>query len=1282
MLYNERMINEEYLTRTIDWKGLFDEKTLEEAKQLLNARRFKNFTFSPSSAKATVQDLSGRTSYQVTVGGAPASYSDSWESRAFRCSCPHRSSFYYGQRVSPCAHKALVLMLWEKGHGPWTFRESEEEHAYRLLREQEREERDRREALKAETRNIPESPLKILPPKKQGDRIPFFDLHKLLEKERTSLYALTRAEELLKAGEASLSSAELSYHSSGAQCLDVTGVTTDILEECRVRLTLLMDGLDEVRCSCSDAWHYGLTYYADPAQHKRELCGHVLAVCRLLADHLQKEDPGDATDRAAERLFSAFQNITEAKEISEEGKTEERQRTLVLTPLIQISGDDPLLSFRIGRTGAKAYLLKNPRALINAYEDGGSLSVGKNLTADFSREDFTEESMPWLTFLRQRISETDDVNERLNARSRFYYGTTLSVSNKETLTGTYLDRFYTLTEGKSVEAGASGRGGTKNIQVGHVSPRITLKAEALTKEDGEVIGLAVRGEMPIILNGALDLYFLDAAHLSRSTAEEVEAIYPLAAAANGSRKLLFRVGKTGLSEYYYRILPELLANPYVFYEDSNAGPLEEILPPEAIFSFRLSYDRDQDILCKAMVSYEDREYPLWLPPGEGEYHDIRQEERVKEALGKYFALSPEGYTADGDEDTLYRILTEGVSELSRFGEVRGTKEFRLELVRPAPSMGVGVSVESGLMELSLLSEDLKEEELLAIWNSYRLKKKYYRLGSGEFVSLTNAPQLDSFDALAGSLELSPEELMGHSVKLPLYRALYLNKMLEAHDELSADRDKTYRRLINSFNTIRDGEYESPSELSGTLRPYQLYGYKWLRTLDAAGFGGILADEMGLGKTVQMIAHLEALREENTLTLSLVVCPAALIYNWQEEFSRFAPALKTAVAAGGIKERRALYQSLKEKKKENPLVLITGYELLRKDIAWYEPLSFHTMVLDEAQHIKNMKAAVTKAVKVIKASHHFALTGTPIENRLSELWSIFDFLMPGFFYRHEEFQRRFETPITKNKEEAATRRLKDMVSPFLLRRLKTDVLKDLPPKLEEVRYARFAEEQRKLYDAQVVRLRSMLGSMAGGGSQAGKEKIEIFAELMRIRQICCDPSLVFENYNGESAKREACLTLAESAIEGGHRMLIFSQFASMLELLEKDLQERGISCFMLTGKTPKEKRLTMVHSFNEGSCPVFLISLKAGGTGLNLTGADIVIHYDPWWNLAVQNQATDRAHRIGQTKQVTVYKIIVKDTIEEKILKMQEAKKDLAEAVLSGEESSLFRLSAEELMDLL
>ena len=410
-------------------------------------------------------------------------------------------------------------------------------------------------------------------------------------------------------------------------------------------------------------------------------------------------------------------------------------------------------------------------------------------------------------------------------------------------------------------------------------------------------------------------------------------------------------------------------------------------------------------------------------------------------------------------------------------------------------------------------------------------------------------------------------------------------------------------------------------------------------------------------------------------VSLVICPASLVYNWGEELRRFAPRLKTGLVTGTKKERSRIIEDYRRYD-----VLVTSYDLLKRDIYSYKGKSFRFEIIDEAQYIKNHTTAAAKSVKLISAQTRFALTGTPIENRLSELWSIFDYLMPGFLYSYARFQADIEQPVVKSENEETMQRLRRMVSPFILRRRKEDVLRDLPEKLEEVRYAGMEAKQRKLYDGQVIRMKADMSRKSE--SDFRRNRLQILAELTRIRQICCDPSLILENYDGGSAKREVCMELIRGVIEGEHKALVFSQFTSMLELLEKDLKREGIDYYKITGATLKERRLEMVKEFNENTVPVFLISLKAGGTGLNLIGADVVIHYDPWWNVAAQNQATDRTHRIGQTRVVTVYKLIAKGTIEERILEMQQNKEKLAEDILSGENIASSTISREDLLDLL
>jgi SNF2 family DNA or RNA helicase len=473
-----------------------------------------------------------------------------------------------------------------------------------------------------------------------------------------------------------------------------------------------------------------------------------------------------------------------------------------------------------------------------------------------------------------------------------------------------------------------------------------------------------------------------------------------------------------------------------------------------------------------------------------------------------------------------------------------------------------------------------------------------------------------------------------------------------------------------------------------MREYQIEGYKWLCMLNSVDFGGILADEMGLGKTLQMIAFLLAQKNAGELTANnpaLIVCPASLVYNWQTEFARFAPDMRVVAIDGTKAERRVLFADPAAE------VYVCSYDIVRIDLEDFSERSLSYAVLDEAQYIKNHTTKTTRAIKRLTAKHRFALTGTPIENRLSEVWSIFDFLMPGFMGTYESFRKRYEADVIGGDEHAIAR-LHSLVSPFIMRRLKASVLADLPEKMDSTVYVHMPETQRKLYDASEQQLRETLNvqkkksgsrGVRRGTAPSEKSKIEVLAEITRLRQIALDPCLVFENYKGDAAKADAILELVTQAAESGRKALVFSQFTSYLEILAEKLSKEGRDFYTITGATPKRERVRLVEAFNTDDVGVFLVSLKAGGTGLNLIGASVVIHADPWWNSAAMNQATDRAHRIGQTRDVDVYKVIAKGTIEERILDLQQRKSDLADAIISESEGiALSSLSTDDLLSLL
>jgi superfamily II DNA or RNA helicase len=466
------------------------------------------------------------------------------------------------------------------------------------------------------------------------------------------------------------------------------------------------------------------------------------------------------------------------------------------------------------------------------------------------------------------------------------------------------------------------------------------------------------------------------------------------------------------------------------------------------------------------------------------------------------------------------------------------------------------------------------------------------------------------------------------------------------------------------------------DLEAVLRPYQKEGAGWLHFLRSHGFGGILADEMGLGKTVQVLAHLRALKQSGggPAGPSLVVCPSSLVFNWEAEARKFTPGLRVLALHGA--ERRGLFAEIPSHD-----LVITSYALLRRDAAHYRGLEFDTAVLDEAQHIKNRQTQNAQAVKAVRARHKLVLTGTPMENSVLDLWSIFDFLMPGYLGAAEDFRQRYEIPIMRDRDAGAQARLARRLRPFVLRRRKREVAADLPEKIEQVSFCELNPEQRAVYQ-QVLEAgrREVLDSVNTRGL-AGSRMVVLTA-LLRLRQICCDLRLLkTSGAAAVSGKVELFHELLEEALDGGHRALVFSQFTSMLSLLKEELSARDIRFCYLDGSTTDRARV--VNQFQrDAGVPVFLISLKAGGVGLNLTGADTVIHFDPWWNPAVEAQATDRAHRLGQKKVVTSYKLIARGTVEEKILNLQTRKRALTQGLLGGEETLAEAANWEDIRELL
>lgn len=923
------------------------------------------------------------------------------------------------------------------------------------------------------------------------------------------------------------------------------------------------------------------------------------------------------------------------------------------------------LEFKIGIE--QKYVLKNISAFLVSVRNSEKVHYGKKLDFYHNVDAFTEKSARLIRFMQQQ-----EEDKKRQSRFHAYYVSTGGYERVMELDGVGIDRFFAAVGAESFYA-VLGHGEEKLYQVAEEpkSPLLTIKPGTE--------GIFLELEYLNTIDGSDCYYFYNEDTIYRSKdslKEELGDFFDYLQRKTGGESY---IAANELAMFCRDLLPLLKKNFVVVSEGFD----ESLYVPQKP-EFELYLDRQDPNVAgaKLLAVYGEEKYNVLEKVASGQVRDLSEEMRIRSLVEPYFneyTLGQTVFVLSHDEELLYQLLSGGLQRLSEYMTIYTSESFRGMKVVSSPAVSVGVKLKSGLLELEIRSKEMPPEELAYLLTKYDRRKKYIRLKNGDFLDIRD-DGLGLLAEVSEDLQLSENKLKRGQILVPKFRAMYLDAALKDNHALTIEKNREFKGIVRSMKTIEDSDFELPETLKHVMRSYQKSGFLWLKTLRENGFGGILADDMGLGKTLQVISLLLAEQQEvrngsKKALRSLIICPASLVYNWQKEMERFAPELSTAAVTGPAAERSRMIRSSGEGQ-----VLITSYDLLKRDTEVYQDMLFAIQVIDEAQYIKNPGTQAAKGVKKINASFRLALTGTPIENRLSELWSIFDYLMPGFLYSYQRFRKEIEIPVVVNQDRDKMERLKRMIRPFILRRLKGDVLTDLPEKLEENMFARMEGEQLALYDAHVLRMKEMLEKKSE--KEFRTDRIQILAELTRLRQICCDPSLLLENYRGESAKADMCMELIQNAVNAGHKILLFSQFTSMLDLLAGRLKKDGIAYHMLTGTVTKEKRMRMVEEFNRDEVPVFCISLKAGGTGLNLTAADIVIHYDPWWNVAVQNQATDRAHRIGQKNVVTVYKLVSEGTIEEKILTIQERKKRLAQQVLEGGGMDSASFTKEEILELL
>lgn len=979
--------------------------------------------------------------------------------------------------------------------------------------------------------------------------------------------------------------------------------------------------------------------------------------------------PNKETHRAFNQLLNTFLEINnKEEELAQDGTS-----SIKLVPIFLYNDTDKKLKveFKIGNKQ-----LTKINNLPDFFERMLNREKYKyNNVLEFIHEEnaFEEQSRPLLKFLlkyAEIIKYANDVNNNYA-----YYGRNFNVNNV-VLSNTGLDELFEILKGKTVEFET--KTGERKIQF--IDEPIDIKF-ILEKSDENTYCLTPNIDVYgyDIFYGKNYSYFLidNKMHKCLPKVEnrnlELLEVYK----KNYTQSIVFN--ENNLRNFFAIVVPKIKDNFEI--KNIDKEQIEKYMPKDLYVKIYLDYNEKGYIVADVKFCYGNVEFnPIKNVNLEITRNAIQENEVLDTFVQTGFMLdSANARLVLANDEKIYNFLSKEIEDYMKKFEVLVAENFKKKDIKKIKIKSIGVKIENNLLDINLEDFKFNIYEIKDIINKYKLRKKFYRLKDGTYISLEKNSSLDFLENLTDNIEIEDENVEENSIKLPIYRALYLEKIFKNMPNTNIQKNEYYKNMISQIEDRQiDLSTKIPPKLNAELRTYQKIGYKWLRTLEQYKMGGILADDMGLGKTIQLLAVILSYVQKNkgNVKPSIIICPSSLALNWYNEIQKFTSTLKALVISGDYLERKRKIEEIGKYQ-----VIITSYDSLKRDIDLYKNYCFKYVVADEAQYIKNNNTKNSKAIKTINAETKFALTGTPIENSLSELWSIFDFIMPGYLYKYKKFKELYETPIIKEQNEDVMNKLKKQIEPFVLRRTKGEVLTELPDKTVTILNNEMSEEQYNIYMSYMAQARKEIMSQIDiNGFE--KSQIKILSLLMRLRQICCHPKLFLREYEGESSKLNQCIEIIQDAVLGGHKILLFSSYTSMFEIIEEKLKNIGVKYLKLTGQTKVGERIELVDKFNTNeNIKVFLISLKAGGTGLNLTGADMVIHYDPWWNLSAENQATDRTYRIGQKRNVQVYKLITKNSIEEKIYELQQKKAKLIDNMLSTDATFINKLSKDDILAL-
>lgn len=896
-----------------------------------------------------------------------------------------------------------------------------------------------------------------------------------------------------------------------------------------------------------------------------------------------------------------------------------------LIPQVKSTFNRLSLSYKIASD--RSYTIKNLNTFIQNVKANEIVEYGNALVTDHNSKAFDSSSLKQIRFIKEYFHLKDD-------------------DRSIRITSDNIDDFF-LTHYDNLDININ----FTTIDLQNFILEIQKDEDYTTIKYKEPDGITIIGHQYI--------YYFDHYTLNRYSKECSNALRPLLTHLENNS---LTIPNNELPHFSKYIIDSVI--PYV---EFTGDDIDEYLPMD--ISLLIYVDLNNNNELSVTLDYRDDQGNTILENPKDLVLPLKLD-GVIQTLQKYLEYDEitQMYYLYNEED-IYDFITRVLPSLNNDCEIYISEEIKQMNKPKNMKLNIGVRLQNDLLKIDINSINVDKEEIKDILYAFQHKKNYHRLKNGEFINLDD-DSIKDLDLLFNDLNIEYNDLKDGEVEVDKYHSLYLENFMNS-SSLHFNRDQHFQDLISHIEEKDPEDIQVPQNYSKILRDYQVQGFKWLKTMSEYGFGGILADDMGLGKTLQVMTLIEDGIGENHV--SLVVAPATLIYNWQDEIKKFSKKLKTVCITGNIAQRKKLIESIPEYD-----IVITSYDYIRRDYELYKDYQFYYFILDEAQYIKNQSTKNAQTVKLINGKYRFALTGTPIENSLAELWSIFDFLMPQYLFNYHYFQKQYESSIVKNNDEEKTKQLKKLVTPFILRRNKKEVLKELPDKIEQNMILPFSDEEEKIYVANLAKVNEELQQLY---DIEGSDKMQILKMLTRLRQLCLEPRLVYDNIDQPSSKLKACMELIKTMQENKQKVLLFSSFTSALDLIAEECQKAGITYYMLTGSTNKEERRELVSRFQKDDTTLFLISLKAGGTGLNLTSAENVIHYDPWWNVSAQNQATDRAYRIGQKSNVQVFNLVMKDSVEEKIIEMQKRKKELADMFVENNSGGLSQMSKEDILSL-